>query len=146
MKYTVEHITEYLYSSPASLSQNEILLRPRLMQTQELLDFRVEVTPTPQHILEYTDYFGNTVNHFMVQHAHTDLTISSASTVITKPPVIPSSQETPPWEKVSSMLQAPVKQIEELQASQFLYGSQFAPLHTQALEFTRLSFPRDNQS
>ena len=127
MKYQIEHSTGYQYSSPASLSQNELLLFPRETATQKVDSVQLEVQPAPQHLTNYRDFFGNNVHHFMVQHSHSNLSIVSTCKVSTSMPALPSAEATLPWEDVIRRLLAPQRCRDDLYALQFLYKSPFIP-------------------
>ena len=104
MKYRVSHQTTYHYAEPASLSQNELLLQPRDTGTQRVIESRLSIVPEPQYLHRRTDYFGNNVHIFMVQHPHRELAITATSLVETACPVTPAPDQTPPWESVAGRL------------------------------------------
>jgi transglutaminase-like putative cysteine protease len=140
MKYRIIHNTGYKYSAPASLSQNELVLHPRQTPSQEVIDCRLSIVPKPQYMHCRTDYFGNTVHVFMVQHPHNELAMSATSIVSTSRPVIPALEATEPWEIVALRL-ATHKQSIELEASQFVFASPLITVNSSALAFAQPSFP-----
>jgi transglutaminase-like putative cysteine protease len=139
MKYSIVHTTAYRYSEPASLSQNELLLLPRPTATQRVLDTRLEITPQPQYLHRRIDYFGNQVQVFMVQHPHSTLTMTAASTVETARPATPEPPRTPAWEAVARQLAAPANPT-ALDASQFLFPSPLVTVGPEAAAYARASF------
>jgi len=139
MKYRIIHNTGYKYSAPASLSQNELFLYPRQTPTQEVLDCRLSIVPKPQYLHTRTDFFGNTVHVFMVQHPHNELAMSATSIVKTSCPVTPIPEATAPWESVVQRL-AEHRQEVELAASQFVFASPLITLNPNARAYAQLSF------
>lgn len=139
MIYRVTHKTGYKYSSPASLSQNELFLYPRNTPSQEVLDSQLAITPKPQYLHSRTDYFGNIAHVFMVQHPHNELSISVSSLVKTKRPVTPSPDTTMPWENVVERL-ASHTEPNDLAAQQFVFASPLASVSSEALHYASPSF------
>ncbi len=139
MRYRVTHKTTYRYSEPASLSQNEVFLHPREIATQRVIESRLAIDPKPQYQHRRTDYFGNIAQVFMVQHPHNELTMTATSIVETALPVTPLS--TPPWESVVQRLAAPVRQLPDLEAYQFVFASPLISIAPGVMEYARPSFP-----
>lgn len=139
MKYCIRHKTDYRYSEPASLSQNELLLLPRPTATQKVLDTRLDIVPLPQYMHRRTDYFGNQVQVFMVQHPHSTLTMTAASTVETARPATTEPDRTPAWETVAQQLAAPA-QPAVLDACQFVFPSPLVSIGPAAAAYVRPSF------
>jgi len=139
MKYRIIHNTGYRYSTPASLSQNELILHPRATPTQEVLESRLSIVPEPQYLHRRTDYFGNTVQVFMVQHPHDELAMTATSIVKTQAPVIPAPDTTVSWENVVERLAAHNQPI-ELEASQFVFASPLVTVNSAATAYAQSSF------
>lgn len=140
MRYRILHKTGYNYSAPASLSQNELFLHPRKTPTQEVMECQLSIVPKPQYLQRRTDYFGNTVHVFMVQHPHDELAMSATSIVETSRPSTPSPDETLPWEEVVSRLVNQVQSI-ELEAYQFVFASPLITVKPDAVAYALSSFP-----
>ncbi len=140
MRYRIVHETHYGYSEPASLSQNELFLQPRETGSQRVLQNRLQVVPKPQYIQSRTDYFGNTVHIFMVQHPHTELSMTAESVVETIPPVIPMSTATPPWESAAREFASGIDS-ETLDAVQFVFPSPMVRIDSRVRDYARVSFP-----
>jgi transglutaminase-like putative cysteine protease len=139
MKYRIIHTTKYNYSSPASLSQNELFLYPRITNTQEVVESRLTISPEPQYLHRRIDYFGNTVFIFMVQHPHNSLEMTATSVVTTTGQIPPISAQTLPWELVQQRL-ANHQQLAELEAYQFVFASPLIDLSQNALGYAMRSF------
>lgn len=139
MIYRVTHKTDYKYSAPASLSQNELFLSPRNTPSQEVLESQLHIEPKPQYLHKRTDYFGNSAHVFMVQHPHNELAIRAVSLVKTLNPVTPAPITTMPWELVVQRL-AEQRNLIELEAQQFTFASPLVPLLPAALSYVQPSF------
>ena len=139
MIYRVTHNTGYKYSAPASLSQNELFLCPRNTPSQEVMESSLHIEPKPQYLHKRTDYFGNIVHVFMVQHPHNELAISAINVVNTAKPVTPAPELTMPWEAVVQQL-AEHKDVVELYAQQFTFASPMVPLLDASLNYVQPSF------
>ena len=140
MKYRITHKTAYRYSEPASLSQNELFLHPRETDTQRVVQSRLTIVPEPQYLQRRTDYFGNIAHVFMVQQPHNELSMTAASIVETRQPMIPAPAGTPPWESVAQRLAAPADAA-ELAACQFVFASPLAPTAAGVRAYGQPSFP-----
>lgn len=140
MKYRIIHNTSYNYSVPASLSQNELFLYPRNTPSQEVVECKLSIVPEPQYLHCRTDYFGNTIHLFMVQHPHNELAMSATSIVRTSLPVVPLPNATLPWETTAQRLSAR-RQPNELEASQFTFASPMVTVNPETTAYALPSFP-----
>ena len=141
MKYRIIHQTNYGYSEPASLSQNELFLEPRETTTQRVLDSHLSIVPEPQYLQRRYDYFGNIVHVFMVQQPHKQLAMTAASVVETSRSIAPPPADTPPWETVIRRLAAHT-QPTELEALQFIFASPLITINPRATAYALPSFPQ----
>ncbi len=139
MRYRISHTTGYTYSAPASLSQNELLLRPRATCYQHVVRSQLKIAPDPQYLHHRTDYFGNTVDVFMVQHPHDNLSISASSVVDTTTPALPVFAETSPWEEVARRLAVRGRE-EDLEACQFVFASPLIAVDSATRAYAEPSF------
>ncbi|BBO91493.1 transglutaminase family protein [Desulfosarcina ovata] len=140
MRYRITHKTAYRYSEPASLSQNELILKPRMTATQTVGPCRLEIVPQPQYLSERIDFFGNTVQGFMVQHPHSELAMTAFSEMEILPQGSPPPESTPPWEQVAQQLTAHTGS-NELDAYQFVFASPLVAVGAAVREYARVSFP-----
>jgi len=116
-----------------------LILHPRATPTQEVLESRLSIVPEPQYLHRRTDYFGNTVQVFMVQHPHDELAMTATSIVKTQAPVIPAPDTTVSWENVVERLAAHNQPI-ELEASQFVFASPLVTVNSAATAYAQSSF------
>lgn len=74
MYYTIRHVTRFRYSNPISESMMEVRKQPRTEGDQRCLSFDITTKPKSK-VLVYLDSQGNTVHHFDIPRAHTQLEI-----------------------------------------------------------------------
>ncbi len=139
MRYRVTHKTAYRYSEPASLSQNELLLFPRQTPCQQAENSSLKIVPQPEYLHQRTDYFGNTVQVFMVQQPHDELTITAQSLIRTAPTIAIAPANTLPWEKAAGRLASGQTPL-ETEAVQYVFESPLAAVSPAVLDYTRPSF------
>ncbi|MBU1566813.1 MAG: transglutaminase family protein [Proteobacteria bacterium] len=139
MRYKITHRTGYNYSAPASLSQNELFLRPRETVFQKVIESHLTITPEPQYQHSRTDYFGNSVDVFMVQHPHNELAVTATSLIETTVPITPIPGGTASWEDVAGRL-ALHNQPDDLLACQFVFASPMVTVGSGALSYAGPSF------
>jgi len=139
MKYQISHKTGYNYSASASLSQNELFLRPRLTQSQSVVDCQLSIEPEPQYHHYRTDYFGNKADVFLIQNPHDELAVTAVSIVETTNPVLPDPSVTLPWEEVARRLKNPSRPA-DLEACQFIFASPLVTVSPDTLSYAIPSF------
>jgi transglutaminase-like putative cysteine protease len=81
MKYTIQHTTAYSYLEPVSLCHNIARLMPRNTNEQVCRNTVIQITPQPDRINEYEDFFGNKVIYFSIEKEHWELTVQVTSEV-----------------------------------------------------------------
>jgi len=81
MKYTIQHKTAYTYLEPVSLCHNIARLVPRNTRTQTCNNTTIHISPKPDRINEYEDFFGNKVIYFSIEKEHWELTVQVTSEV-----------------------------------------------------------------
>ena len=81
MKYTIQHKTSYSYLEPVSLCHNIARLVPRNTREQTCTNTHIRITPKPDRINEYEDFFGNKVIYFSIEKEHRELTVHVTSEV-----------------------------------------------------------------
>ncbi len=81
MIYIVSHTTRYEYSAPVSYCQNIATLRPRESVGQQLLDYKIRISPQPAELSERVDFFGNFITRFTIQTEHKMLKVTTRSRI-----------------------------------------------------------------
>ncbi|NRD20034.1 transglutaminase family protein [Winogradskyella eckloniae] len=81
MIFDLWHKTKYIYENGASFCHNLTTIKPKTFPGQTLLDYTLEISPTPTDITERTDFFGNAVTRFSIQQHHKELIVIAKSKV-----------------------------------------------------------------
>jgi transglutaminase-like putative cysteine protease len=82
MIFNVTHTTKYEYNAPVSYCHNIATLRPRESKGQQLLDYKIQISPEPAEISEREDFFGNYITRFSIQTQHKILKVTTKSKII----------------------------------------------------------------
>ena len=85
MLYRTTHTTRYDYDLPVSQCLNEARITPRNFPGQTLLEFNLDVQPTPALIDRRRDYFGNDVISFSTFGNHNRFSATATSLVNVEP-------------------------------------------------------------
>lgn len=116
MLYSITHTTHYQYHEIVDLCHNIAILSPRNTASQTCRSFNIAISPLPEIIQEYEDFFGNKVCYFVVEQEHEALSVTATSVVekktITEPVVTTQS-----WESARGLLQ--------YSTGSFIYEKQF---------------------
>ena len=144
MIFNVTHITTYKYNAPVSYCHNIATLRPRESKGQELLAYKIQVSPEPSEISERIDFFGNYITRFSIQTEHTTLKVSTKSTIQRDYAQFHESFNSQACRSVSmndALYALQGMQPEILEAKQFLLESIFIRKTDKAIkEYAEISF------
>jgi transglutaminase-like putative cysteine protease len=110
--YEVVHTTKYKYSETVSVSHHLARVKPREFPGQECLAHELLIDPAPAVVRSHRDYFGNTVTFFIVERAHSELTVRATSTVKVVSRQRPAPASTPPWEAARDYDALPLDALE----------------------------------
>jgi transglutaminase-like putative cysteine protease len=83
----------------------EVRLRPRSEGDQRCLSFTLKIDP-PANVMQYTDVSGNTVHHFDIAAAHTQVTVSAHSSVEVQSASTPRASECGDWADLDALVAA----------------------------------------
>lgn len=81
MIFDLWHKTKYTYDYGTSYCHNITTTKPKTFAGQTLLDYSLEITPTPTDLSERLDFFGNSVTRFSIQQHHKELVVIAKSKV-----------------------------------------------------------------
>ena len=102
VRYDIEHVSHYLYSSPVRHSVMSLCVKPRDGSGQRLLSFEVRTRPSSPLNAE-TDGFGNTKHVLNIHREHSNLEIIAHSTVeTTHAAPLPNALGRGAWDEVRS--------------------------------------------
>jgi transglutaminase-like putative cysteine protease len=121
INYRVIHTTTYNYNEPVSFCYNIARLGPRDTNGQVCNGSFINISPQPDVLNEYEDFFGNKLVYFAIQHEHKALTVTVTSDV-TK-----SEAQLPAIETYNSMPWELAKEQFEVNKSEFMEAREFIP-------------------
>ena len=140
MRYRIRHRTQYTYEAHASVSKNVLYLQPRETQNQKITQFQTTIHPAPNFRVTRKDAFGNLFEVITVESPHTQLDITTESTVkVTSPPALKPAL-TPSLEKMCEAVRRPLND-EALSAAEFTFASPMVPILESVHEWAAPSFP-----
>ncbi len=122
MKLLATHITRYWYSGAVSMCNTEVHLSPRPRERQTILEYQLEVSPTPDSLVSREDYFGNQVTFFSIAEPHRELVITSRCLANLEASAPPALDLSPAWEQVRDEA-AKRDRPETFDAGQFVFES-----------------------
>lgn len=104
MLYSVEHITQYNYHEQVSLCHNIAALSPRDTDKQVCKSFNLIISPLPEILEEYEDFYGNKLYYFVIEQEHESLTVTVKSQIEKIKVDAPQSYPTESWETVRDLI------------------------------------------
>lgn len=140
MKLLATHITRYWYSGPVEMCHTEVHLHPRAGKNQTILEFALDITPTPDSTLSREDYFGNEVTFFSIAEPHRELIVTSRCLANLEAVAPPALDLSPPWEQVREEVSKGASPG-AFEASQFVFESPYVPVGPRFAEYAAESFP-----
>jgi len=84
MRLGIAYRMHFRYSEAVTESQNEVRVRPRNDEHQQVLSYRLTSRPELR-VLPLTDYWGTTVEYLGIRTPHTELELVAEATVETEP-------------------------------------------------------------
>ena len=102
MVHQVVHKTDYTYQYPVSLCHNIVRLIPRSTHEQFCKKSEVIISPEPDTLIEYEDFFGNKLLYFTIEKEHKQLGVHIISEIEKLFPVDlePAVKNPITWEEV----------------------------------------------
>jgi transglutaminase-like putative cysteine protease len=71
MRYQIQHQTDYHYDRPVTLQPHVLRMQPRSGAEQTLLEYQLDITPTPAGISQCNDLEGNTITKIWFEPTQT---------------------------------------------------------------------------
>jgi transglutaminase-like putative cysteine protease len=103
MIYSVRHTTIFRYEPAVRESIMEVRLQPRSEGNQRCLNFALKVDPAA-NIMQYRDFSGNTVHHFDIAAAHSQVTVTAESSVEVQSAPAPRASDCGDWFDLDALL------------------------------------------
>jgi transglutaminase-like putative cysteine protease len=106
MLYSVTHNTTYRYHETVPQCHNIAILTPRDTATQNCISFKLDISPQPDILDEYIDFFGNKIIYFVVEQEHEALYVTASSIIQKDEALIKADNYRPEsWETVRDLMQ-----------------------------------------
>lgn len=143
MKYTIQHKTGYAYTEPVSLCHNIARLVPRNTREQTCTNTHIHISPKPDRINEYEDFFGNKVIYFSIEKEHRELSVQVTSEVEKNASDLVTSRSYPnvSWEKAATLTAS--LQNDMLEIRQYIFETPMTACDEQILQYAMKSFTPD---
>lgn len=139
MRYRIRHSTRYSYPSSVSLSHNQARLIPRSLEYQFVESSNISILPEPNCQRVWIDSFGNRNCFFTVEQSHYSMDVSAESVVSRQSPCF-YDDVSGQWSEMVTRLRHP-RTRQDIEASQFVFGSQYAFGFPEARQYAEPSFP-----
>lgn len=140
MHYKITHTTEYTYAGSISLCHNIAMLIPRDTDRQQRKKTAINITPEPDVMKEYEDFFGNKVLYFAIQHQHKKLSVSLTNDIekIIATSLTINLYSNTPWEEARQQLFEPRQDF--IDARQFITETSMTTIDDQITLYALQSF------
>jgi transglutaminase-like putative cysteine protease len=140
--YAITHTTEYKYHGPVSLCHNIAKLLPRDTDTQVCKSCEIHITPKPDVLDEYEDFYGNKVVYFAIQQEHKSLTVTVKSEIAKQVAASPEFNwyGQASWEEIKQVIQ---EGTEYMDARQYIAATPMTDFNTDIKSYAHQSFGAD---
>ena len=101
MRFDVTHVTVYDWGAPAPVADCRLRLTPTVRRHQKIHDTRLVIDPSPDHVADEIDFFGNRVTRIAFRAPHSRLTLRATATVTVDPLPALAPEASPPWEQIA---------------------------------------------
>lgn len=105
MIFSVRHTTIFRYDPAVRESIMEVRLQPRSEGEQRCLTFSLKVEPVA-NVMQYRDFTGNTVHHFDIAAAHTQVTVTAESSIEVHDSPVPRVSDCGDWSDLDAQVDA----------------------------------------
>ena len=100
MRYKITHTTEYRYSEPVAVCQNQLRMFPRSTPQVVVDATSARIDPVPDAVYQHQDYFGNRVETFAIEYLHQSLVVTVTSKVTVRDKQLGDAFVDLPWEDI----------------------------------------------
>jgi len=142
MNYTIVHKTIYSYFEPVSLCHSIARLVPRSTDRQYCRNAVVEISPLPEMLNGYEDFFGNKAIYFSIETEHKQLSVTVTSDIEKLNPGEQQVSEGGPT------LETAIRELlalagEDIEIRQFVFPTPMTTWDEQIEYYARVSFKED---
>ncbi|MCW3092618.1 MAG: Protein containing transglutaminase-like domain [Ferruginibacter sp.] len=141
MYHKILHKTDYTYQVPVSLCHNIIRLIPRSTNKQFCKRSVVTISPEPEVLVEYEDFYGNKLVYFTIEKEHKKLSVHVLSEI---EKLAPAKERLPKndlvsWEEVCRLTHTLTPEL--LDVKQFIAATQMTMADEAIAAYAKESFP-----
>ncbi len=141
MLYTIKHTTTYTYHESVPLCHNLAILTPRNTPLQNCQIFEFDVSPTPDIVEEYFDFFGNKIIYFIIENEHEKLVVTTTSIVEKRPAMLTLTQlNHQSWESVRDAFS--ISKGDLMEEKQYLIPTEVTTPSDSIIQYAVQSFPQ----
>ncbi len=138
MLLQLTHQTHYQYTPAVENADHLLHLSPPSNARQTVLRHHIDISPTPNHLRETQDIYGNRCCFFSLQASHDQLSVTAHSTMRTHTPFEAATEQLA-WEQVRDKFRYRAGTAYNT-ASEFLFPSPYVPRDAGFADFARASF------
>lgn len=140
MLYSVEHITQYKYHEQVSLCHNIATLSPRNTESQICKSFNLIISPLPDIIEEYEDFYGNKLYYFVIEQEHESLTVTVKSQIEKIKTKVLEKYPCESWETVRDLIRNSLGEFSG--ERQFIHATEITVATPEIKKYAELSFTK----
>jgi len=139
MEYQITHKTTYRYYQQVSLCHNVARLLLRDTPEQICKTAKIDISPLPDIIKQYFDFYGNKVIYFAIQKEHQELTVNITSRVIKIGRYTANFQDIL-WEQITGEIMLSKGDAKE--ACQYIWPTSMTHSNAEIEEYASVSFKK----
>jgi len=140
MLYSVEHITQYNYHEQVSLCHNIAALSPRNTDGQVCKSFNLIISPLPDILEEYEDFYGNKLYYFVIEQEHESLTVTVKSQIEKIKTKTLEKYPSESWETVRDLIRNSLGEFSS--ERQFIHATEITAATPEIKRYAELSFTK----
>ena len=139
MIYDIQQTTTYEYAAPVPVAKHILRLTPVDRLSQTVLDFWMEIEPTPDQLRSATDFFGNRNTLVEIDRPHERFVVHTLSRVQVEPQMPLMADMTAPFEQIRDEACAATS-LDAESPVHFLFPSACVPLDAGISDYASQSF------
>lgn len=140
MRFDITHVTVYDWGTAVPVADCRLRLTPIERRRQRVHVSRLQISPTPDHVVDELDFFGNHVTRIAFRAPHASLMLRSTARVTVEPAPAWDPEGSPPWEEIRT-LAALSRSLAADDPVQFLFPSRHVALTPAVTAWAAESFP-----
>lgn len=144
MLYQISHTTSYKYEVGVTFCHNIATIKPKNMLGQTVVDYKLDIKPTPTEFSEKLDFFGNTITRFSIQKEHKKLKVKASSKILRNHELLPNINQSPQGKNINlidSLVTLNSERLKIIDIKQFILESiLIANISSEIRDYAEVSF------